>query len=123
MSKWKSLAAAVVATSSLLATGSASAACVHFQETKSGYAYLVNSCTIDMNAAYAVTSDGDWTPGTSPLKRISVAAEERKLLWTNSDRPFGGNYKIKVFSCVAPTNLIYQLGGRPTCQFSFADAG
>jgi hypothetical protein len=44
-------------------------------------------------------------------------------MWTDGDRPFGGKHKIKVFSCVAPTSLIYEAGGRPTCQFSFADAG
>lgn len=96
---------------------------MQFQETRSGDAYLINTCPLDMNAGYGLTSGGDWMPGSSPLVRVHVAADERKLLWTEDNRPHGGKYKIKVFSCVAPSSLIYPAGGRPTCQTSYADAG
>ena len=123
MLSWKRVAAAFILALGVVAAGSARAACVQFQETRFDGAYLINSCPVDMNAAYAVTGDEDWAPGTSPLTRVSVVANSRKLLWTYGDRPMAGKYKIKVFSCIAPTSLVYQLGGRPTCQISFADAG
>ena len=107
----------------LLVAGPAMAACIRFQESRLGDAYLVNSCALDMNSAYAVTSGGDWMPGSSPIVRVHVAADERALLWREGNRPLGGRYTITVFSCFAPTNLVYPPGGRPTCQISYADAG
>jgi hypothetical protein len=107
----------------LLVAEPAGAACMQFQENRLGDAYLVNTCSLDMNVAYGLTSGDDWTPGDSSLVRIHVAADETKLLWTESNRPNGGMYKIKVYSCVAPTTLIYSPGSRPTCQISYADAG
>ena len=123
MQNWKRVTGALFLALVVMGAGSARAACVQFQETKFDGAYLVNSCPADMNAAYAVTGDGDWAPGTSPLTHVSVAAEGRKLLWTYRDRPMGGRYKITIFSCLAPANLVYQPGARPTCQMSYADAG
>ena len=116
--------AVVAMTFCFMAGKQAQAACVHFEETRSGDAYLVNSCATDMNAAYAVTSGGDWQPGSSTLARVLVPAEDRKLLWADGNRPVAGRYKIKVFACVAPTSLVYTQGSRPTCQIGFfADAG
>ncbi len=109
--------------SALLSAAPARASCIQFEETKMGNAYLVNICPLEINAAYGLTGGGDWTPGDSPLVRVHVAADERKLLWSDDSRPLRGRYKIKVFSCVAPSTLIYPAGGRPTCQVSYADAG
>jgi hypothetical protein len=122
MSKSMRIGAALLALS-FLAAGSANAACVHFQETGAGDAYLVNSCSLEMNAAYGVTGGGDWTPAASALARARVAANSRTLLWSTGNAPVAGKYEVKVFSCVAPTTLVYPAGGRPTCQISFADAG
>ena len=106
----------------LLATSPAKAACVHFQETKFGDAYLVNGCMTDMNATYAVIIEGTWPPAISPLTQTLVPASGRKLLWTNGNRPTASEYIVKVFSCVAPMSLVYQ-SGTLTCQISFADGG
>jgi hypothetical protein len=121
MSKLMQVAAAVLALSTVAAP--ANAACVQFQETGSGDAYLINSCGLDMNAAYGVTGGSEWTPGDSALARVRVAAGSRKLLWSRGNAPVPGRYAVKVFGCVAPTSLVYPAGGRPTCQISYADAG
>ena len=107
----------------LVGAGSAKAACVRFEESGSGDAYLINDCALEMNASYGVTSGGDWAVGDSPLSQIQVPAEGRTALWTSETRPVKGKYNIKVFSCVAPTSLVYPVGGRPTCQLTSADAG
>ena len=107
----------------LISTGSANAACVRFQESGNGNAYLINDCALAMNASYGVTNGGDWTVGDSPLSEIQVPADGRAALWTSETRPVKGKYNIKVFSCVAPTSLVYPVGGRPTCQLTSADAG
>jgi hypothetical protein len=122
MSKFMQAAATVLALS-FVAAGPAKAACIHFQETGSGDAYLVNSCSLEMNAAYGVTGGSEWTRGDSALARVPVAANSRKLLWSSGNAPVPGKYEVKVFACVAPTSLVYPAGGRPTCQISYADAG
>jgi hypothetical protein len=119
----RSFGVAAVLACVLLAAGSARANCVRFEESQSGSAYLINDCTIDMNASYGVSTDGDWTLGNSPLTQVQVPADSRTALWTRDNRPFEGKYKIKVFSCVAPTSLVYPTGGRPSCQINSADAG
>jgi hypothetical protein len=110
-------------TGGFLGPGSARAACLRFQETQFGSAYLVNRCAADINAAYVVTNSDDWMPASSPLLLVPVEAEGRKLLWTRGRRPVAGPYEIKIFSCLAPASLGRSLGGRPVCQFTFADAG
>src|ERR1700757_203236 len=94
MSKMLQVGAAVLALS-FLAAGPAKAACVHFQETGSGEAYLVNGCSLEMNAAYGVTGGGDWTPGASALARVPVAPNGRTLLWSGGNAPVSGRYAVK----------------------------
>jgi hypothetical protein len=123
MLKFTRIGAAALALAFLM-IGSANAACIHFEENQSGDAYLINSCSLPMNAAYGVTSGGEWTPGSgSTLARVPVGSSSRKLLWSRGSAPVAGRYQVKVFSCVAPTSLVYPTGGRPTCQLDTADAG
>jgi len=122
MSKFMQVAAVVLGLS-FLAAGPAKAACIHFQETGSGDAYLINSCSLEMNAAYGVSGGNDWTPGDSALTRVPVSANGRTLLWSTGNAPVSGKYAVKVFGCVAPTSLVISAGARPTCQINYADAG
>ena len=122
MLKLKLLACAALALG-FLATGTANASCLSFEETRSGDAYLTNTCKLDVNAAYAVTS-GEFEPGSSALARVLVPGGDRKQLWADGNRPIVGHYNIKVFSCIAPSSLVYPKGGRPLCQIGMlADAG
>jgi hypothetical protein len=100
----------------------AHAACVEFRET-AGQAMLVNHCTATMNVGYVVGPEGEVLSLDARLYRSSVTAEGTKVLWSRGDAPVSGRYQVKVFSCMAPTSLVYQRGGRPTCQMDFASQG
>ena len=107
----------------LLSAAPAGAACIRFEETAVGDAYLINSCPAPMNVAYCVTGKHSTLDCGHGYSRIPVAAESRKLLWPGSRPPVSGTYQINVLSCTAPSTLIYRAGSPPVCQVDSADAG
>jgi hypothetical protein len=114
-----------VAASALLIVGmsaSAQAACIEFRET-GGQAMLINHCTAAMNVGCIVGPEGQALSLDGRLYRSSVAAQGTKVLWSREDAPVSDRFQVKVFSCMTPTSLVYQRGGRPTCQMDFASQG
>ena len=107
----------------LLAAAPAGAACIRFEETALGDAYLVNSCPSAMNVSYCVKGKNSSLDCGHGFSRTPVAAESRKLLWPGTKPPVAGSYEINVLSCIAPATLVNQLGGPPTCKVDSADAG
>lgn len=107
----------------LLAAAPAGAACIRFEETAVGDAYLVNSCLTPMNVSYCVTGKHSTLDCGRGFSRIPVAAQGRKLLWFGAKPPVAGTYQINVLSCAAPSTLIFRAGSPPVCQVDSADAG
>ena len=102
---------------------SARAGCVEFRETGAGAAILVNHCSADMNVGYLVASEGSALNGSEHLFRLTLSADNSKVLWSRGGGPVSGRYQIKVYSCMAPTSLMYQAGTRPSCQVDYASEG
>ncbi len=108
----------------LLGSQGANAACIRFEETAVGDAYLINSCPTVMNVSYCVKGkDSALDCSTHGFSHIPVAAKARRLLWPGSKPPVAGTYEINVLSCVAPATLVVQNGFPPICQVDSANAG
>ena len=107
----------------LLAAAPAGAACIRFEETAVGDAYLINSCPMPMNVAYCVTGKHSALDCERGFNRIPVAAQSRKLLWSGTKPPVAGTCHINVLSCTAPSTLVYQAGNPPVCKVDSANAG
>ena len=107
----------------LLSPAPAHAACIHFEETSLGDAYLVNSCATPMNVSFCVKGKNSTLDCGHGFSRVPVAANMRRLLWHGTKPPVAGTYEINVLSCVAPSTLVLQSGLPPTCQVDSADAG
>jgi hypothetical protein len=107
----------------LLIQAPANAACIRFEETAIGDAYLINSCPTPMNVSYCVTGKHSTLDCARGFSRIPVAAESRKLLWSGARPPVAGTYQINVLSCAAPSTLILRAGSSSVCQVDSADAG
>jgi hypothetical protein len=107
----------------MISSASAHAACIRFEETTLGDAYLVNSCPTPMNVSYCVKGKNSTIDCGHGFSRIPVAAKARRLLWHGSKPPVAGTYEINVLSCVAPSTLVLQTGLPPSCQVDSADAG
>ncbi len=107
----------------LLIAAPAGAACIRFEETALGDAYLINSCPAVMNVAYCVRGNGSVLDCGRSFSRIPVAAGSRRLLWPGTRPPVAGSYEINVLSCMAPSTLVYHEGSPPICQLDSADAG
>lgn len=107
----------------MICPATAHAACIRFEETAVGDAYLVNSCPTPMNVSYCVKGKNSTLDCGHGLSRIPVAAKARRLLWHGSKPPVKGTYEINVLSCVAPSTLVFQAGLPPSCTVDSADAG
>ena len=108
----------------LLGWQAANAACIRFEETAAGDAYLVNSCPTVMNVSYCVKGKNSSLDCRSHgFSHMPVAAGTRRLLWPGTKPPVAGAYEINVLSCVAPSTLVLQTGQPPTCQVDSANAG
>jgi hypothetical protein len=108
----------------LLGSQGVNAACIRFEETAVGDAYLVNSCPTVMNVSYCVKGKNSALDcSTHGFSHVPVAARARQLLWPGSKPPVAGTYEINVLSCVAPSTLVLQTGLPPTCQVDSANAG
>ena len=107
----------------LLVPAQAHAACIRFEETALGDAYLVNSCPTPMNVSYCVKGKSSTLDCGHGFSRVPVAANMRRLLWHGTKPPVAGTYEINVLSCVAPSTLVMQSGLPPICQTDSADAG
>jgi hypothetical protein len=108
----------------LLGSQTTNAACIRFEETAVGDAYLVNSCPTVMNVSYCVKGKNSTLDCSSHgFSHVPVAARARRLLWPGTKPPVAGTYEINVLSCVAPSTLVLQNGLPPTCQVDSADAG
>ncbi len=107
----------------LFAAAPASAACIKFEETKIGDAYLINSCAMMMNVSFCVKGKDSTIGCKRGFDRVPVAAKGRKLLWLGAKPPVAGTYEINLLSCPAPAHLVYELGSPPACLVDSADAG
>ena len=107
----------------LLAATPAGAACISFEKTASGDAYLINSCQTDMNVAYCVKDTASVLDCGRGFNKLPVAGETRKLLWPGSQAPVAGTYEVNVLFCTAPATLVYHAGSPPKCKVDSADAG
>jgi hypothetical protein len=107
----------------IISPTSAHAACIRFEETTLGDAYLVNSCPTPMNVSYCVKGKNSTIDCGQGFSRIPVAAKARRLLWHGSKPPVAGTYEINVLSCAAPSNLVFQVGLPPSCKVDSVDAG
>ncbi len=102
---------------------SARATCIEFKETGAGVAMLINHCGSEMNVGYFVGPADRTINFGGELYRSSVPAEGTKVLWSKDEAPIPGRYQVRVFSCMAPTSLVFPRGGSPTCQVDFASEG
>jgi len=102
---------------------SARATCIEFRESTGGDAMLINHCNVEMNVGYFVGAANAMMDLGGKLYRSTVSPEATRVLWTRDRGPVSGRYQVKVFSCMAPTDLVYTLGGQATCQISYASEG
>lgn len=107
----------------LFAASSAGAACISFEKTASGDAYLINSCQADMNVSYCLKDTASTLDCGRGFSQLPVAAESRKLLWPGTQPPVAGTYEVNVLFCTAPATLVYHAGSSPKCKVDSADAG
>jgi len=107
----------------LAAAAPAGAACIRFEKTAAGDAYLINSCQMDMNVAYCVMDGGSGLDCAGGYSRLPLAGESRKLLWSGSQAPIKGSYEVNVLFCIAPASLESHAGSPPKCKVNAADAG
>ncbi len=121
MIRWL-LGAIITAALWVPAIESASAGCVRFEEARSGEAALINACGVPVNVGYSVSRQSSGTD-SADMVHLPMAAGSRMEIWAAGHAPVTGEYRIKIYSCSAPTILVYPRGGRPTCQLNSADAG